>query len=49
MKFKDKATGNIFEFTSEHDIKTMLAHPEYEQVKEEEVKTSKKTKQPEEA
>lgn len=47
MKFKDKATGNIFEFTSEHDIKTMLAHPEYEQVKEE-VKTSKKTKHTEE-
>lgn len=46
-KFKDKATGNIFEFTTEHDIKTMREHSEYEEVKEE-TKQSKKTKQSEE-
>lgn len=46
-KFKDNATGNVFEFTSEHDIKTMREHSEYTEVKEE-VKTSKKTKQSEE-
>lgn len=31
-KFKDKSTGNVFEFTLEHDIKTMRKHPEYEEV-----------------
>lgn len=46
-KFKDNATGNVFEFTSEQDIKTMREHPEYTEVKEE-VKQSKKTKQTEE-
>lgn len=47
-KFKDKATGNIFEFTSDHDIKTMREHFEYEEVKEEEKKVVKKqTKQEE--
>lgn len=34
MKFKCKQSGNIFEFKNEHDIKTMLTHPEYEEVKE---------------
>jgi transcription initiation factor IIE alpha subunit len=29
MKFKCIHTGNVFEFTQEHDIKTMLEHPEY--------------------
>ena len=44
-KFKDKATGNVFEFTSEHDIQTMRKHPEYEEVKEqEEVKKPLTTK-----
>ena len=46
-KFKDKATGNVFEFTSEHDIQSMRKHPEYEEVKEEQ-KQSKKSKQSEE-
>jgi hypothetical protein len=35
MKFKCKHTGNIVEFTSEHDIKSMLTHPEYTVVTEE--------------
>lgn len=30
--FKDIATGNVFEFTTEHDIQTMRKHPEYEEV-----------------
>lgn len=49
-KFKDNATGNVFEFVSQHDIDTMRKHPEYTEVLEvkQEVKTSKKTKQPEE-
>lgn len=34
MKFKCKQSGNIFEFKNEHDIKTMLTHPEYEEVQE---------------
>ena len=32
-KFKDTATGNVFEFTTEHDIQTMRKHPEYTEVK----------------
>jgi hypothetical protein len=50
-KFKDNATGNVFEFTLEHDIQTMRKHPEYTEIVEEvkqEIKTSKKTKQTEE-
>lgn len=47
-KFKDIATGNVFEFTNEHDIQSMRKHPEYTEVKEQEVKTTKKTKQSEE-
>lgn len=43
-KFKDNATGNVFEFTSEHDIQTMRKHAEYTEVKDE-PKPSKKTKQ----
>jgi hypothetical protein len=34
-RFKDIATGNIFEFTQEHDIQTMRKHPEYTEVVEE--------------
>lgn len=34
VKFRCKQSGNIFEFFTEHDIKTMLTHPEYEEVKE---------------
>jgi hypothetical protein len=30
--FKDVATGNVFEFTNEHDIQTMRKHPEYVEV-----------------
>lgn len=36
VRFKCLASGNIFEFTNEHDIKTTRAHPGYEEVKEEE-------------
>lgn len=35
MKFKCKHTGNVVEFFSEHDIKDMQRHPEYEEVVEE--------------
>lgn len=35
MKFKCKHTGNVVEFLQEHDIKTMLQHPDYVQVEEE--------------
>lgn len=31
-KFKDNATGNVFEFTLQHDIDTMRKHPEYTEV-----------------
>lgn len=34
-RFKCKQSGNVFEFTVEHDIKTMRTHPEYEEVVEE--------------
>ena len=34
MKFKCIHTGNVFEFLQEHDIKSMLEHPEYVQVQE---------------
>ena len=48
-KFKCNHSGNIVEFLSEHDIKTMRTHPEYTEVVEEEtpVKTTKKVKQDE--
>jgi len=46
-KFKDNATGNVFEFTTNHDIQTMRKHPDYVEVKEE-VKQPKKIKQSEE-
>ena len=32
VKFKCKQSGNVFEFFTEHDIKTMRTHPEYEEV-----------------
>lgn len=35
MKFKDKLSGCVVEFLLEHDIKAMLAHPEYDVVQEE--------------
>ena len=34
-KFKDKATGNVFEFSHPHDIEMMKHHPEYEEVVQE--------------
>jgi hypothetical protein len=37
-KFKCNQSGNIFEFTSEHDIKTMRTHPGYTEVIQEEPK-----------
>lgn len=46
VKFKCKQSGNIFEFFTEHDIKTMRTHPEYEEVvvvKEAEEQTEKKS------
>jgi hypothetical protein len=39
-KFKCKSSGNVFEFTLEHDIAAMRKHPEYEEV----VETPKQTK-----
>lgn len=36
-KFKDNATGNVFEFLLQHDIDTMRKHPEYTEVIEEPV------------
>lgn len=38
IKFKCNQSGNIFEFFSDHDIKTMRAHPEYIEIKEEQQK-----------
>ena len=44
VKFKCKQSGNVFEFSNEHDIKTMRTHPEYEEVIEESLEnTDKKT------
>jgi hypothetical protein len=34
-KFRCKQSGNVFEFTHEHDIKTMRTHASYEEVVEE--------------
>jgi hypothetical protein len=34
-KFKCNTTGQVYEFTMEHDIKDMQRHPEYTEVKEE--------------
>ena len=34
VKFRCKQSGNIFEYFTEHDIKTMRAHSEYEEVHE---------------
>ena len=35
VRFKCKQSGNVFEFSSEHDIKTMRTHPEYVEIVEE--------------
>lgn len=37
VKFKCKASGNVFSYENAHDIKTMRAHPEYDEVVEEQV------------
>lgn len=34
VKFRCKQSGNIFEYFTEHDIKTMRDHGEYEEVPE---------------
>ena len=41
VKFKCKHTGNISEFNTEHDIKTMREHAEYAEVLEEVKETPK--------
>ena len=44
-KFRCNYTGNVFEFKLEHDVKTMREHPDYTEIKEEEIKKpSKKSK-----
>lgn len=44
-KFKDKSSGNVFEFTSDYDIKTMRKHPDYiEVVEQQELKKPLTTK-----
>ena len=37
VKFKCNQSGNIFEFFTDHDIKTMRAHSEYTEITEVEV------------
>lgn len=34
VKFKCLASGNVFEYKTDHDIKTMRTHPGYEEVKD---------------
>ncbi len=34
VKFKCLASGNVFEFSADHDIKTMRTHPGYQEVLE---------------
>lgn len=46
-KFKCNHSGNVFEFTNEHDIKTMRTHSEYTEVLEEAPVKTKKVKQDE--
>jgi hypothetical protein len=43
-KFKSIATGEVYEFTAEHDIEGMRVHSEYEEVVEEEVVVEEKPK-----
>jgi hypothetical protein len=38
MKFMCKYSGLVYSFELEHDIKSMLTHPDYVQVDEEEKK-----------
>lgn len=43
-KFKSLATGEVYEFTVEHDIAGMRVHSEYEEVVEEIVVVEEKPK-----
>ena len=42
IKFKCKQSGNVFEFSNEHDIKTMRTHPGYVEIVEEAVEQVEK-------
>jgi hypothetical protein len=42
VKFKCNQSGNIFEFFTAHDIKTMRSHPEYQEIIAEVVEQVKK-------
>lgn len=42
VRFKCKQSGNVFEFSNEHDIKTMRTHPEYVEIVEEAVEQIEK-------
>lgn len=42
VKFKCKQSGNVFEFSNEHDIKTMRTHPGYVEIVEEVVEQADK-------
>jgi|VirMetMinimDraft_7_1064189.scaffolds.fasta_scaffold103141_3 hypothetical protein len=44
-KFKCNQSGNVFEFSSAHDITTMREHSEYSEVEETPVVKPKKVKQ----
>lgn len=41
-KFKCLASGNVFEYKTEHDIKTMQTHPGYEEVTEQTTESNEK-------
>lgn len=43
-KFSCNHSGNVFEFTNEHDIKTMRTHSEYTEVIQESIQPLSKTK-----
>lgn len=43
-KFSCNHSGNVFEFTNEHDIKTMRTHSEYTEVVEDLIPPLQKTK-----
>lgn len=43
-KFRCILSGNVFVFESEHDIRDLRKHPEYEEIKEEYIKKEEPTK-----
>lgn len=43
-KFSCNHSGNVFEFTNEHDIKTMRTHSEYTEVVVDSIQPLPKTK-----